>query len=123
MADDCQGCIPQTLVRRAFLEEKSGKEVLRKLDERLAEDNLLKTQLPLIRCPFCTYAEIDELYLPEGDSKEFQGKTVKVDGPEDAKLSEYLSADGVARPDQSAHGEPVATRRRRIVAPFLGGIA
>ena len=65
MADDCQGCIPQTLVRRAFLEEKSGKEVLRKLDERLAEDNLLKTQLPLIRCPFCTYAEIDELYLPE----------------------------------------------------------
>ncbi|CZT43833.1 related to RING-like zinc finger protein ZIN [Rhynchosporium secalis] len=65
MADDCQGCIPQTLVRRAFLEEKSGKEVLRKLDERLAEDNLLKTQLPLIRCPFCPYAEIDELFLPE----------------------------------------------------------
>ncbi|KAH7314085.1 RING finger protein-like protein [Rhexocercosporidium sp. MPI-PUGE-AT-0058] len=65
MADDCQGCIPQTLVQRAFLEEKSGKDILRKLDERLAEDNLLKTQLPLIRCPFCTYAEIDELYLPE----------------------------------------------------------
>ncbi|KAH9222141.1 RING finger protein-like protein [Leptodontidium sp. 2 PMI_412] len=65
MADDCQGCIPQTLVRRAFLEEKSGKDILRKLDERLAEDNLLKAQLPLIRCPFCTYAEVDELYLPE----------------------------------------------------------
>ncbi|KAK0128941.1 hypothetical protein ONS95_000885 [Cadophora gregata] len=65
MADDCQGCIPQALVRRAFLEEKSGKDVLRKLDERLAEDNLLKTQLPLIRCPFCPYAEVDELYLPE----------------------------------------------------------
>ncbi|KAH7383702.1 hypothetical protein BKA64DRAFT_629481 [Cadophora sp. MPI-SDFR-AT-0126] len=65
MADDCQGCISQTLVRRAFLEEKSGKDILRKLDERLAEDNLLKTQLPLIRCPFCTYAEVDELYLPE----------------------------------------------------------
>ncbi|MBT48285.1 MAG: peptide chain release factor 3 [Citromicrobium sp.] len=41
--------------------------------------------------------EENELYLPEGDSKEFRGKTVKVDGPEDEKLGEYLSADGVAR--------------------------
>jgi hypothetical protein len=65
MSDDCQGCIPQELVRRAFSEEESGDEVLRKLDERLAEDNLLKTNLPLIRCPFCSYAEVDELYLPE----------------------------------------------------------
>jgi hypothetical protein len=65
MSDDCQGCIPQELVRRAFGADKSGKEVLRKLDERLAEDNLLKTNLPLIRCPFCSYAEVDELYLPE----------------------------------------------------------
>ena len=65
MSDDCQGCIPQELVRRAFSEDKAGHEVLRKLDERLAEDNLLKTNLPLIRCPFCSYAEVDELYLPE----------------------------------------------------------
>ena len=41
--------------------------------------------------------EENELYLPEGDSKEFQGKTVKVEGPEDEKLGEYLSDDGVAR--------------------------
>lgn len=65
MADDCQGCIPQELIRRAVTEEKSGEEILRKLDERLVEDSLLKTQLPLIRCPFCSYAEIDELYLPD----------------------------------------------------------
>ncbi|PSS25609.1 hypothetical protein M430DRAFT_95869 [Amorphotheca resinae ATCC 22711] len=65
MSDDCQGCIPQELVRRAFEDDKNGKEVLRKLDERLAEDSLLKTNLPLIRCPFCNYAEVDELYLPE----------------------------------------------------------
>jgi len=65
MSDDCQGCIPQELVRRAFSEDKAGHEVVRKLDERLAEDNLLKTNLPLIRCPFCSYAEVDELYLPE----------------------------------------------------------
>ncbi|KAF4624861.1 hypothetical protein G7Y89_g13305 [Cudoniella acicularis] len=65
MSDDCQGCVSQSLIRRAFDEEKGGNDILRKLDERLAEDNLLKTQLPLIRCPFCNYAEIDELYLPE----------------------------------------------------------
>lgn len=65
MSDDCHGCIPRDLVRRAFSEDKAGHEVLRKLDERLAEDSLLKTNLPLIRCPFCSYAEIDELYLPE----------------------------------------------------------
>jgi hypothetical protein len=65
MSDDCQGCIPQDLVRRAFSEDKAGHEVLRKLDERLAEDSLLKTNLPLVRCPFCSYAEIDELYIPE----------------------------------------------------------
>ncbi|KAH8774850.1 hypothetical protein BGZ57DRAFT_794561 [Hyaloscypha finlandica] len=65
MSDDCQGCIPQELVRQAFNEDKAGHEILRKLDERLAEDSLLKTNLPLIRCPFCSYAEVDELYLPE----------------------------------------------------------
>lgn len=65
VSDDCQGCVPQDLIRRAFGEEKNGEEVLRKIDERLAEDSLLKTNLPLIRCPFCNYAEIDELYLPE----------------------------------------------------------
>ncbi|EKD19789.1 RING finger protein (Zin) [Drepanopeziza brunnea f. sp. 'multigermtubi' MB_m1] len=65
MSDACPGCVPPELVRRAFDEEKSGKDVIQKLDERLAEDNLLKTQLPLIRCPFCSYAEVDELYLPE----------------------------------------------------------
>ncbi|TVY29474.1 E3 ubiquitin-protein ligase [Lachnellula hyalina] len=65
MSDDCQGCIPHDLIRRAFAEDKAGKDILRKLDERLAEDNLLKIQLPLIRCPFCSYAEIDEIYLPE----------------------------------------------------------
>ena len=36
--------------------------------------------------------------------------------PAIAGLNDHLSADGVAHPDQSAHGEPVATRRRRIVA-------
>jgi len=64
VTDECSGCISQDLVRRALAEEKGGQDIIRKFDERLVEDNLLKTQLPLIRCPFCSYAEIDEIYLP-----------------------------------------------------------
>jgi hypothetical protein len=64
MADDCRGCISRELVQRSLLYEKGGDDILRKLDERIAEDNLLKAQVPLVRCPFCSYAEVDELYLP-----------------------------------------------------------
>lgn len=64
-SDDCLGFIPYELIKRSFLMEKDGKEVLKRFDDRLAEENLLKTQLPLVRCPFCAYAEVDELYLPE----------------------------------------------------------
>jgi hypothetical protein len=65
MADDCNGFISQELIRRALAEDQGGEEIIRKLDERLVENSLLSTKLPLIRCPFCSYAEVDELYLPE----------------------------------------------------------
>jgi hypothetical protein len=65
MSDDCRGCISQEHIRRALADEKGGEDILRKLDERLVEDSLIKSQLPLIRCPFCSYAEVDDLYLPE----------------------------------------------------------
>lgn len=60
----CVGCVPESVVRRALCQEKGGREIWSKLEARLAEDNLLKAQVPLIRCPFCPYAEYDELYLP-----------------------------------------------------------
>lgn len=60
----CDGCIPQGIAQRAIIQYKGGKEALSKLEDRLAEENLLKACLPLVHCPFCTYAEIDELYLP-----------------------------------------------------------
>ena len=41
--------------------------------------------------------ETGELHLPEGDAKEFLGKTVQTEGAEDPVLAEHLSADGVAR--------------------------
>ena len=57
--DMCEGCIPSTLVRQALLNAKSGIETLNKFDDRLANESLLKSQMKLVRCPFCSYAEAD----------------------------------------------------------------
>lgn len=59
--DDCHGCIPTELVQRALMEEKDGEHQWKKLEDRVAAEALLKSQLPLLRCPFCSYAELDEL--------------------------------------------------------------
>ncbi|MCJ1478543.1 hypothetical protein MMC13_007223 [Lambiella insularis] len=60
----CDGCIPQELARRAvLLQSKGGFQMWQKLESRLADEALLKSQVPLVRCPFCNYAELDELYL------------------------------------------------------------
>ena len=69
VSTECHGVIPQELIRRAISHAKDGPDILRKLDERLIEDNLLKAQLPLVRCPFCSYAEIDQIYLSDGQQK------------------------------------------------------
>lgn len=62
--DDCQGCIPLTFVKRALCEEQDGEDHFNKLNERFANESLNKSELPLIRCPFCSYAELDVLALP-----------------------------------------------------------
>ncbi|KAI0430994.1 hypothetical protein F5Y09DRAFT_305977 [Xylaria sp. FL1042] len=62
---DCEGCISSDHIRRAMNGAEKGAEVLEKLDQRLAEHGLLASGLPLIRCPFCNYAEVDELYMPD----------------------------------------------------------
>ncbi len=41
--------------------------------------------------------ESGQLHLPQGDGKEFLGKTVETSGAGDPVLAEYLTADGVAR--------------------------
>ncbi|KAI9799509.1 MAG: hypothetical protein M1833_004031 [Piccolia ochrophora] len=68
-ADPCPGSIPQALVRRALLEDDENNKpgdtnTFRVLEDRLAASALLASSLPLIRCPFCPYAEVDDLYLP-----------------------------------------------------------
>ncbi|RYP48602.1 hypothetical protein DL769_011190 [Monosporascus sp. CRB-8-3] len=63
-ASGCTGRIPSEHMQRAMLEEKKGFEILHKLDQRLAEHGLVASGLPLVRCPFCYYAEVDDIYIP-----------------------------------------------------------
>ena len=60
----CNGFIPQCFVERALIQSKGGSETWNALETRLMEQALAKTRLPFVKCPFCSYAEIDELYLP-----------------------------------------------------------
>ncbi|KAH6611949.1 hypothetical protein C7974DRAFT_406651 [Boeremia exigua] len=64
---DCQGCIPLGFVHRALLEGKDGEDNVKKLDERFNNEALIKSQLPLARCPFCSYAELDDFALPNAN--------------------------------------------------------
>ncbi|OAA47820.1 RING finger protein (Zin) [Metarhizium rileyi] len=65
----CLGNISSEYIHQAFAEEKSGAEMLHKLDQRLAEHSLVASKVPLIRCPFCNYAEIDDIYLPSREAR------------------------------------------------------
>lgn len=62
-ADSCDGCIPSDQMHRAMLTVKKGAEIMLKLEQRLADHNLSSSGLPVVRCPFCDYAEVDDLYL------------------------------------------------------------
>ncbi|KAK7630544.1 hypothetical protein IWX48DRAFT_633327 [Phyllosticta citricarpa] len=59
----CEGFISQESVQRALLEEPDGQTTLSKLQQRAANDVLLKSQLLLTHCPFCHYAEVDDISL------------------------------------------------------------
>ncbi|KAI2624154.1 hypothetical protein GGR54DRAFT_595281 [Hypoxylon sp. NC1633] len=65
---ECISSVSSEHIYRAMRGEKNGDEILRKLDQRLAEHGLLSSGLPLIRCPFCSYAEVDDLYMPANTS-------------------------------------------------------
>ncbi|KAF2452758.1 hypothetical protein BDY21DRAFT_358265 [Lineolata rhizophorae] len=68
--DSCNGCIPASQVRQALLQtapttnrkdEKAAQQTWEKFEERLAADQLRRSSLPAVYCPFCGYAEIEEL--------------------------------------------------------------
>ncbi|CAG7923685.1 unnamed protein product [Penicillium olsonii] len=60
----CEGCLHPEIVKQAILLDTAGFETYRKFEDRLSSEVLMKSQLKLIRCPFCSYAEIDPVYHP-----------------------------------------------------------
>ncbi|KAH0836992.1 hypothetical protein AYO21_08802 [Fonsecaea monophora] len=66
-ADDCDGHIHQDLLKRALdrFDNKSSAETWKKFQDRLAEHNLQHSALPLVRCPYCSYAEVEQIYDPD----------------------------------------------------------
>lgn len=62
--DSCGGRIPRDATYRAISQSKGGLEQIHRLESRLADGALLESQIPLIRCPFCPYAEVNDLYVP-----------------------------------------------------------
>ncbi|KAI9044279.1 E3 ubiquitin-protein ligase [Aspergillus affinis] len=74
----CQGNLNAEIVNRAVLLDKAGGETYLKFEGRLASEALLKSQLKLIRCPYCSYAEVDSVYhtSPEGIKWRFRRQNV-----------------------------------------------
>lgn len=62
-ADQCGGCVPFDQMHRAMLGVRKGAEIMLKLEQRLADLSLSASGLPVVRCPFCDYAEVDDIYL------------------------------------------------------------
>ncbi|KAI6830754.1 hypothetical protein KC332_g6903 [Hortaea werneckii] len=59
--EDCQGCIPRKSTRLALSRNEDGKAAWEEFQARLTNDALIKSGIRLQRCPFCTYAEADEI--------------------------------------------------------------
>ncbi|CAK7562835.1 MAG: hypothetical protein SEPTF4163_000691 [Sporothrix epigloea] len=64
----CGGIIPVDHLHHALLAEKRGADTLQHLERRLADNSLVVSGLPLVRCPFCEYAEVDDIYVPLSES-------------------------------------------------------
>ncbi|RAL13699.1 E3 ubiquitin-protein ligase [Aspergillus homomorphus CBS 101889] len=62
--DGCRGSLSAAVVKQAIQLDRSGPETYAQFEARVAADALLKSQLKLIRCPFCAYAEVDPIHHP-----------------------------------------------------------
>ncbi|KAI9889859.1 MAG: hypothetical protein M1814_004694 [Vezdaea aestivalis] len=63
-AEDCTGCIPLSAIREALGEGRGASKLATQLESRFARESLKQSSVPLVSCPFCEYAEVDEVYEP-----------------------------------------------------------
>ncbi|KAL8888914.1 MAG: hypothetical protein Q9215_003723 [Flavoplaca cf. flavocitrina] len=62
--ENCGGCIPHNGTLRAVYQSRKGAQLVARFESRLAEEALIMAQVPLVRCPVCSYAEARDLYFP-----------------------------------------------------------
>ncbi|KAI5783887.1 hypothetical protein DFH27DRAFT_596467 [Peziza echinospora] len=55
-APACKACIPPEILARVLPDD-----LLRNMEDKAACDNLDRSGLGLVRCPFCSYAEVDDM--------------------------------------------------------------
>ena len=60
-SQECHGGLPADRVRHALSDGHSNTDIWQEFQSRLASEALIKSKLQLHRCPFCTYAEVDEV--------------------------------------------------------------
>ncbi|USW54443.1 Putative TRIAD supradomain-containing protein [Septoria linicola] len=63
-AGDCSGSISPDLLRRALTRESGSDDAWNEFQARITSEALLQCRLPLQRCPFCGYAELQEYSKP-----------------------------------------------------------
>ncbi|KAF3903841.1 hypothetical protein AA313_de0209752 [Arthrobotrys entomopaga] len=52
----CDGYLPLDLISQVLPEE-----ILRAMEDKFIEDDIAHCGMPIAKCPFCTYAEVDEI--------------------------------------------------------------
>lgn len=60
MSQECHGSISRDLVRRAITQGADNEDAWHDFQARVTSECLTKSGLPLQRCPFCSYAEVNE---------------------------------------------------------------
>ena len=65
----CTGCIPNYLTKRAILQTRGGQQMWDSLDQRFAKEAMQIQQARFVRCPFCSYAEVDDVCYPQGSPR------------------------------------------------------
>ena len=60
----CSACIPYDMTKRAVLQTRGGAQTWSKLEGRLAAESIQASRARYTKCPFCSYAELDEVYYP-----------------------------------------------------------
>ena len=63
-SNPCLGTLPSSTVQHAILSSKAGHETWSKFESRVAVQSLRSSALPLLHCPFCTYAEAENIISP-----------------------------------------------------------